>query len=301
MKRRLRLAFVGLPLAALLLDTDGHELVLAGLRKGLTQGERRLRRRIGSDRVVIDPQRDWASFTKRLHAEAPDLLVSWFFTRKIPMPACRACRLGGIGVHPSLLPRHRGPDPYFAALDAGDTVSGVTVHRIEEHYDTGAIVGQERVAIEPSWNAWNLARALDRPSLRCLRAAVNRAAEGDPLEGEPQDEALATAADAPDEDAQVLRWTWEAEQIVRRVRALAPNPGALAWIGDQELVVLRACVDDRIPPALAPGEATVIDHTAVVRAADTGVALLRAQLDEQVLGPSEIALVVARASHPLLT
>lgn len=88
---------------------------------------------------------------------------------------------------------------------------------------------------------------------------------------------------------------------MRRVRALAPNPGALAWIGDQELVVLRACVDDRIPPALGPGEATVIGDTAVVRAADTGVALLRAQLEEQILGPSEVALMVARARHPLLT
>ncbi len=301
MPPRLRIAFLGLPLAALLLQRDGHEVVIAGLRKGLTLGARRLARQMPAQGVVIDPHRDWPAFAAALQELAPDLLVSWFFTRRIPMRVCRACRLGGIGVHPSLLPRHRGPDPFFAAIDSGDDTTGVTVHRIEAQYDTGAILGQERIAIDPCWNAWRLARALDRPSLRALRATVARAASGDPLQGTPQEEALATEAPSPDDEARVLRWSWSAERIVRRIRALAPNPGAVAWVEERELVVLEARVTDEVPLALEAGEAAVVRGKAVVRAADAGVALLRAEIDGTLVGPEELALMVAQASPPLVT
>ncbi|HQP37737.1 MAG TPA: formyltransferase family protein [Polyangiaceae bacterium] len=301
MPPRLRIVFLGLPLAALLLQRDGHEVLIAGLRKGLTLGARRLARQMPPQGVVIDPHRDWPAFAAALQELAPDLLVSWFFTRRIPMRVCRACRLGGIGVHPSLLPRHRGPDPFFAAIDSGDDVTGVTVHRIEAQYDTGAILGQERLAVDPGWNAWRLARALDRPSLRALRAMVARAASGDPLQGTPQQEALATEAPSPDDEARVLRWSWSAERIVRRIRALAPNPGAVAWVEDRELVVLEAQVADEVPLALEAGEAAVVQGRAVVRAADAGVALLRAEIDGTLVGPEELALMVAQASLPLVT
>src|SRR6185436_17968339 len=110
----------------------------------------------------------------RVRALQPDLLVSWFWTTRLPMALIEAARFGGIGAHPSLLPRHRGPDPTYWAIASGDVETGVTVHRIAEDYDTGAILAQERLAIDPHWNAWNLARALDRPSLRLLRATAAR-------------------------------------------------------------------------------------------------------------------------------
>ena len=74
-----------------------------------------------------------------------------FWTTKLPPAWVKLARLGGIGVHPSLLPRPQsGPDPYFAAIDAGDEVTGVTVHRIEADYDTGAILAARNVTIAES-------------------------------------------------------------------------------------------------------------------------------------------------------
>jgi methionyl-tRNA formyltransferase len=293
----MRIAFLGLPIAALLLDADGHALVAAGLRTGLTAGRRRLARRIGPDRIALDPHQDWPSFEARVRREAPELLVSWFFTRRIPMGVVKACRLGGVGVHPSLLPRHRGPDPFFWAIDSGDTQTGVTAHRIDEDYDTGAILGRRLVAIEPGWNAWALARALDRPSLALLREVVQRAARGDRLAGEPQREADATQAPEPGEEARVLAWDWTADRVVRRVRALAPVPGALVGIGDQDLVLLRAEVAPAVPRALLPGEGALVDGRAVVRASDTGVALLEGLLSGRCVGPDDIAKLVALAGE----
>lgn len=288
----MRIAFVGLPLAALLLLADGHEVVIAGLRKGLATGQRRLRRFMGDGTVVTDPHRDWPAFSRRVHSLRPDLLVSWFFTRRIPMEVVRACRLGGIGVHPSLLPRHRGPDPFFAAIDAGDPVTGVTVHCIEEVYDTGAVVAQRRLPIDPTWNAWALARALDRPSLELLREVVGKLGAGETLRATPQDETLATAAPFPTEEDRMLSWRRRASDIVRRIRALAPNPGALAFTGDLALVVQEAEVRP-VHAVLRPGEAAVMDGVAVVRAADHGVALLRGEVDGRAWSTDAIAHQIA--------
>lgn len=291
----MRIVFLGLPVCALALRCDGHDIVLAGLRSGLTVGQRRLHKVLGPRRVEIDPHVRWDRFVHRARALSPDLLVSWFFTRRIPMELCAAARLGGVGVHPSLLPRHRGADPTYAAILAGDEFTGVTAHRIEREYDTGAILGQRRLRIEPSWNAWQLAKALDRPSIALIREVVGRAARGDALVGEPQDEGLATDAPAPTEDDRILRWGQPADRILRQIRALSPAPGALASLGDTPLVVLEAKLVRHAPQALRAGEAAMMDGLAVVKAADVGVALLAAETSEQRLGAADLAMLVARA------
>ncbi|PIE06301.1 MAG: hypothetical protein CSA75_00270 [Sorangium cellulosum] len=290
----MRIVFVGLPLAALLLIADGQKVVLAGLRKGLTTGSRRLQRSIGHGRVVVDPHRDWNSFRHRLEELRADLLVSWFFTRQIPMSVIDACPRGGIGVHPSLLPRHRGPDPFFAAIDAGDRETGVSVHRLAESYDTGAIVAQRRIAIDSSWNAWKLARMLDRPSLALLRQVVRQAREGAPLTGFVQNESEATQAAFPTEKDRLPDWTWPADAIVRRIRALSPNPGALVFSGDAALIVTKAEVRS-VHDVLRPGEVGIMDGVAVVRAADQGVALLQAEVGGCRWGPEAIAHQITRS------
>lgn len=292
----MRIVFLGLPLAACLLLHDRHDVVLAGVRRHLATGARRLRRQIGEDAVVVDPHLDWEGFLRRVQQLRADLLVSWFFTRKIPMSVADACRLGGIGVHPSLLPRHRGPDPFFAAIDGGDELTGVTVHRIAAEYDTGAVLEQRRLPLDPSWNAWDLARQLDRPSLAALRATVQRASEGDDLRGEPQDEAQATLAPEPGDDERQIRWGMPAERVVRRIRALAPSPGAVTWVEDVSLTILRAEVTNDAPRALETGEAAVVEGRVIVRARDYGVALVDVEQDGRALPLSELALLVARAS-----
>src|SRR5690606_39153537 len=155
------------------------------------------------------------------------LVVSWYWTTQLPPAVLGTARLGGIGAHPSLLPRHRGPDPTTWALLAGDEVSGVTVHRLAEDYDTGDVLAQRQLAIDPRWNAYDLARALARPGLSLLREVVRRAAADSGLApGTPQDEALATAAPFPEEDDLWLAWDRPTADLVRAIRAFAPTPGA---------------------------------------------------------------------------
>ena len=278
----MRIAFVGLPLAALLLHADGHEIVWAGVCRRDALGTRRLRRAIGRDNVSMMPDLD--RLAASVAARRPELVVSWFWTRKVPASFRAIAPLGAIGVHPSLLPRHRGPDPYFWAIDAGDTVTGVTAHQLDDAYDTGAILARRELAIDPSWTAWRLAKRLDRPSLALLRETVRAYAEGRPPKPLPQDDALATDAPQPTDDDLEIRWTEDAARIERRVRAASPWPGAFTAIGDVALTLTRVRATTRFPKliaALEPGEAIVRDDgIAMVRARDTGVELLGGRADD---------------------
>lgn len=306
-----RIVLFGLPLAALLLAADGHsvEAVFCSRRDAL--GLRRARRVFG-DRLVISERpragaaqargqgpaatagfdaaaREDPRVAQRLLEARPDLLVSWFWTRRIPVEWLRIVRMGAIGAHPSLLPRHRGPDPTFWTIDAGDATAGVTVHRLDESYDTGAILARAAIDVDPRWNAWQLARALDRPSLRLLRDVVGRLARGETIPEEPQDESLATEAPFPTEDQTSIRWTWGVAPILRRIRALAPAPGAWTEIEGRAVVVVRAEAAATGLPTLLPGEGTVVDGVATVRCGDGAIRLLEAEIDGAPAGAEDIA------------
>jgi methionyl-tRNA formyltransferase len=292
----LKIAFFGLPLAALLLERDGHDVVYAGICRPGAIGTRRLRARV--PRTFVAPNVETKATLERVRAAKPDLLVSWFWTTRLPRALLSVAPLGAIGVHPSLLPRHRGPDPYFWAIDAGDAETGVTAHVLAEEYDTGATLGHRAIAIDPAWNGWTLAKKLDRPSLALLRDVVRAFAEGRAPAPEAQDESMATAAPAPTDDELELRWRWPAARIVRRIRAASPWPGAFTEIGGAIVAITRARVTRDVPRALEPGEAVVRDGVAVVRAGDDAVELLAGRVegeDEDELDAAGLAAIVVES------
>jgi methionyl-tRNA formyltransferase len=273
-----RVAFFGLPLAATLLARDGHEIVYAGACRR-APGLRRLATRIAPGRTHVRPDVASAATLARVRAAGPDLIVSWFWTTRLPESILRLAP--SVGVHPSLLPRHRGPDPCFWAIDAGDEVTGVTAHRLGAEYDTGDILGRRELRIDPSWDGWRLARALDRPSLAVLREVVRAYADGSPPAPIPQDEDAATAAPSPTDDELAIAWSWPAARIERRVRAAAPWPGAWTSIGERLVTLVRVRPTRDFPRALEPAEAAVrADGVAVVRAGDDAVELIEGRADD---------------------
>ncbi|MFI5302040.1 MAG: hypothetical protein ACHREM_28450, partial [Polyangiales bacterium] len=88
----MRIAFFGLPLAALLLHRDGHEIVYAAICRDGAAGTRRLRRRLGDERVVVKPRVETRKLQRHLEALSPDLIVSWFWTTKLPSPLIATAR-----------------------------------------------------------------------------------------------------------------------------------------------------------------------------------------------------------------
>ena len=257
------IAFFGLPLGALCLLHDGYDLSPVTLSPVQVPGRRRLARALGTRRILEASElgEDLEGVVEaELRAARPDLLVSWFWTRKLPGEWLSLARLGGLNAHPSLLPRHRGSDPYFWAIDTGDELSGATVHQLGPEYDTGDILLQEAVAVGER-NAWQLARALDRPALRLLREAVRRFATGRAPPATPQDAARATPAPAPSGELLRVDWRWPTVRILRRIRALSPTPGLALEIAGLPFFVTRAHAAPRQGGPLEPGEAAAVSYT----------------------------------------
>jgi len=267
----MRLGFFGLPLGALLLSSDGHEIELAVLSPVEAPGRRRLGR---VARRVLDADDD---IDQALGALEPELIVSWYWTRLLPERWLARARLGGIGVHPSLLPRHRGPNPFFWAIDSGDTHTGVTVHRLTPRYDDGAILSRASVEIGQR-DSWQLARALDRPSLRELRDVTQRLDRERVLE-EPQSELASTWAPEPTGELLRVDFRWPTERALRRIRALSPIPGLALEVDGMRLFVTRAGPARDFPAALEPGEAAIVAGEVVIRTGDGAITLHAASED----------------------
>ncbi len=275
---RRRVLYLGIPLGALCLLRDGLEITRACISRPEQPGMRRLRRLLGDERVLAKPDLADAQTVERLRARCPDQVVSWFWTKQIPEEVIALAPFA-FNVHPSLLPRHRGADPYFWALALGDRVTGVTAHVLTARYDEGPILAQRAMPIPEGVSAWRLARLLDRPSLALMREIAGRYAGGESLTATPQDERRATAAPEPGDEECELRWSWPTERLVNRVRAAAPWPGAFTDYRGRTLVITRAEAGPRVE-GLEPGRAARDASGVLVATADGSLRILEARLEE---------------------
>jgi methionyl-tRNA formyltransferase len=120
--------------------------------------------------------------------------------------------------------------------------------------------------------------------LRLLLEIVGRFSEGDEPPAVAQDEAAATWAPEPEGDALRVDWSWAADRILRRIRALAPVPGLALSLSGLEVFVTRAEPAPEYPAALLPGEVARWGPgkgRVIIRTGDGAVALTRAFVDEQ--------------------
>ena len=140
-----------------------------------------------------------------------------------------------LNVHPSLLPRWRGAAPVERAIMAGDTETGVTIHRTTPELDAGPISAQQPFAIEPDDDAGEVYAKAGPLAAELLQPALQGRAtfEPQPEEGATYAERL-TAADRE------LDWTRPAEENLNRIRALSPHIGARGVVDGRPLIVWRA-------------------------------------------------------------
>ena len=226
---------------------------------------------------LLDDNSGYERHVDTLFDDLPvDLIVSWYFTRRIEERWLTRAPLGAIGAHPSLLPRHRGPNPFFWAIDAGDEETGVSVHALDPTYDTGPVLAQSRMRLG-EMNSWQLARALDRPSLRLLREVVGNFAEVGFRAAVTQNSESVTWAPEPTGEQVRVDWNWPTERILRRIRALSPVPGLALELNGLRFFVTRAAPAWDFPRALEPGEACLAERL-LLRTGDGAVTVEGAEL-----------------------
>jgi len=171
-------------------------------------------------------------------ALAPELLVVAAYGLILP-GAWIAPPLTAINVHASLLPRWRGAAPIQRALMAGDRETGISIMRVVERLDAGPVWLRLSCPISDRDTGGSLHDRLAALGAEALRAALDQLRDGTVRE-EAQDERLATYAQKLVAGDRQLDWSETAIALERRVRALAPAPGATAHIGTLDVKVLAA-------------------------------------------------------------
>jgi methionyl-tRNA formyltransferase len=168
---------------------------------------------LGLHVLLLAPGRE-GRLRARLAPLRPDLICVATFPVLIPPAVLAVAANGAIGLHPSLLPRRRGPDPLFWTYYDGDAETGVTVFRLDQGEDTGPVLAQERIPVPRGRTGLDLYHEMAGRGAALLGQAVADVAAGTARET-PQDPALATRQPAPDpETCRVelaeceARWLW---------------------------------------------------------------------------------------------
>jgi methionyl-tRNA formyltransferase len=201
-----------------------------------------------------------------------DLAILAFVSFIVPRQVFSVPRLGSICFHPSLLPKYRGASAINWALIKGESVTGLTLFWVDQGIDTGPILLQKEVKVEPDDTTGSLYFNKIFPlGVEAIGEAVDLIKAGNPPRI-VQDESRATY-DPPcrDEHAKIV-WSKPAQEVYNLIRGCDPQPGAHAtWKGKMVRVF-----DARLQPgnvAAAPGEVIALG-TEDVRVALSGGTLI---------------------------
>jgi methionyl-tRNA formyltransferase len=211
-----------------------------------------------------------------LRRAAPDVLAVVAYGEILPSEVLGIPRVAPVNVHFSLLPALRGADPVRRAILEGHRTTGVTTIRMDKGMDTGPILLQAEEPIADADDAGSLGARLAELGGRLLVRTLDRLEAGDLLE-QPQDHARATFAPKLRPEEERIDWGEEAEWIGRRVRALAPEPGARTTFRGRLLKVLRTRVVDA---GGEPGTVVEVSKDGLVVAAGRGTLSLEMVVPE---------------------
>jgi methionyl-tRNA formyltransferase len=228
---------------------------------------------------VIETARLGAAVRDTVRELAPELLVVVAFGRIFRQSFLDLFPRGGVNVHPSLLPRHRGPSPVAAAILCGDRETGVTVQRIALEVDAGDVYAQRVVRLDGSETTGSLTPVLAEVGAGLL-GDVLASIEAGTAAPVPQAGEVTRCRLTAKEDGTV-DWTDAAAVIERKVRAYDPWPRASTTWEGRPLLLLRTCLPaGTVVPASGALPGTVLGPSPdglLVQAGDMPLALVLLQ------------------------
>jgi methionyl-tRNA formyltransferase len=189
----------------------------------------------------------------------------------LPKTILDAPRLGCFNVHASLLPRWRGAAPINRAIMAGDKESGVTIMRMDEGLDTGAMAMRETLPIGADMTAGDLHDELAKLGAELMPRAL-AAAERGTLALTPQPQDGVTYAEKISKAETRIDWSKSAHDVHNHMRGLSPFPGAWFELDGVRIKTLRTTLGDG---SGAPG--TVLDDKLTIACGNGAVRLIQIQ------------------------
>jgi methionyl-tRNA formyltransferase len=190
--------------------------------------------------AVLQPEKLDEPFLDTVKALGPDVLVVAAYGKIFRQSLLSLFPRGGINLHPSLLPRFRGPSPISAAILEGDRETGVSIQKVARKFDTGDILAQERFPLNGDETTAALSDALALLGAELLSGVLADLASGREPAARVQEEAAATYCHSIKKEDGVLRWDEPADVIERKVRAFDPWPRASTRLAGETLLLLKS-------------------------------------------------------------
>ena len=271
----MRLIFMGTPDFAVPtlveLAARGHEIAAVYTRASKPAGRgmdvqrtpvqeeaRRLALAVHTPRTLKDEE---AQAAFRAHDADAAVVVAYGLV--LPKSVLEVPRLGCFNIHASLLPRWRGAAPINRAIMAGDIESGVTIMKMDEGLDTGAMAMAERTPIGADMTAGDLHDVLSRLGADLMLRAL-AAAERGSLTLTPQPDSGVTYAEKISKNETRIDWSKPWKQVHNHISGLSPFPGAWFEIDGVRIKALRStkgegsgtagtALDDKLTIACGPG------------------------------------------------
>lgn len=224
-------------------------------------------------------------FYKKIKNIKPDLIVVAAYGKIIPKNILDIPTCGSLNVHPSLLPRWRGPSPIQYTILNGDKITGTTIILMDEFVDHGPIVGVSKLKIQKTkFNFSQLSKKLADLSAKLLIKTIPKWVNGE-IQSRPQNDDLATYSKIiKKEDGKVDFIKETADEIERKIRAFYPWPGVYVKLKisnkDKILKILEAKVIKKVAKKnLMPGDFFEKDKEVAVICKKHSLLLKRVQVE----------------------
>ena len=218
----------------------------------------------------------------QLAALQPDVIVVVAYGLFLPADTLAVPGLGTLNLHPSLLPKYRGPSPVASAILNGDATTGVTLMRLDEGMDSGPIIAQRDTQIGAEETTAELTPRLFEIGAQLLAECLPQWRDG-AIDAIPQRESDATITRLLTREDGAIDWAHSADYIARQVRAYHPWPGSFTrWNGRQLKVHQATAIEsgaleelgDAASERQAPGE-VVENRQGIAVVCGDGLLLLR--------------------------
>jgi methionyl-tRNA formyltransferase len=214
--------------------------------------------------TVLQPEKLNRELREEVALLKPDLLVCIAYGKIFRQSFLDLFPRGGINLHPSLLPKYRGPSPVSEAILNGDSETAVTIQRLALKMDSGDILFQKPYPLDDKVTTGDFLDLIARDGALYMVEVVTKMSQGD-LKGIVQDDSLATYCCKVNKEDGLIDWSRPAREIERLIRAYSPSPGGFTFWKEQILFVRKACLGEfhiKAPHKAQAGQIVGVDKKA---------------------------------------
>jgi len=213
---------------------------------------------------ILKPLKPDAALREEVSNLKPDLLLSFAYGHFFGPKFMALFPLGGINIHPSLLPKYRGPAPLQAAIINRDGETGISIQKLTQEMDSGDVLAAEYLQLTGTETTESLGEVVSQKAAQMLPSVIEKIAKGE--RGIPQDHGKASFCSMILRDDGLINWkNQSAAEIEARIRALTPWPLCRTIHNRRELFILKAVVyNGEKSEQGAPGQVLGIDENGIL-------------------------------------